>query len=71
MAGTLVQIRFIRAYKSYRVGDKITPNGTLRQYLVEQGYAEVVEGSSVDRQVKTAPGKRGGSKASSGGLFTR
>lgn len=65
MAGTLKQVKFKVAFKSYRVGDVITPNGTLRQWLVEQGYADIVEDSAkpvVDRQLKT-PMKR----AQSGG----
>jgi hypothetical protein len=43
MAGTLKKIRFKVAYGNYRVGDEITPNGALRDWLVRQGYAEIVE----------------------------
>lgn len=68
MAGTLKKVRFIRAFQSYRVGAEITPNGSLRQWLVENGYAEIVPESGstetakagkspVDRQLKV-PSKR-------------
>lgn len=43
MAGTLKKIRFTIAWQSYRVGDEITPNGTLRDWLVGNGYAQIVE----------------------------
>ena len=43
MSGTLKKVRFKRAFKNYRVGDEITPNGTLRDYLVNQQYADIVE----------------------------
>lgn len=46
MAGTLVKVRFTMAYRNYRVGDEITPNGTLRDWLVANGYAEVVKTSA-------------------------
>lgn len=70
MSGTLKKVRFKRAWQSYRVGDEITPNGTLRQWLVEHGYVDIVAGDGkagkapVNREVKTAPGRRaqGGGK---------
>jgi len=46
MAGTLKTIRFKIAWQTYRVGDEITPNGTLRDWLVSNGYAEVVDDAS-------------------------
>lgn len=42
MAGTLKQVRIIRAWKNYRVGETLVPNGTVRDYLVNGGYAEIV-----------------------------
>lgn len=42
MAGTLVKVRFKRPWQTYRVGEEITPNGTLRDFLVGRGYAEIV-----------------------------
>lgn len=42
MAGTLVPIRFKLAWQTYRVGDVITPNGTLRDWLIGNGYCEKV-----------------------------
>jgi hypothetical protein len=43
MAGTLKKVRFKVAWQNYRVGDEITPNGALRDWLVGQGYVEIVE----------------------------
>jgi hypothetical protein len=43
MAGTLKKVRFKVAWGNYRVGDEITPNGTLRDWLVGQGYADIVD----------------------------
>jgi len=43
MSGPLKKVRFIAAWQSYRVGDIIQPNGTLRQWLIGNGYAELVE----------------------------
>lgn len=43
MAGTLRKVRFKLAWQTYRVGDEITPNGTLRDWLVGNGYVEIVE----------------------------
>ena len=42
MAGTLQPVRFKLAWQNYRVGDVITPNGTLRDWLVGNGYVVVV-----------------------------
>lgn len=52
MAGTLKQVRIIRAWKNYRVGETLTPNGTVRDYLVNQGYAEIVEAETPARPAK-------------------
>lgn len=57
---TLKQVIFKRAFKTYRVGDTITPNGTLRDWLVDNGYADIVQDSAkpvVDRQLRV-PSKR-------------
>lgn len=43
MAGTLKSVRFKLAWGNYRVGQVITPNGTLRDFLVGNGYADVVD----------------------------
>jgi hypothetical protein len=43
MAGTLKKVRFKVAWGNYRVGDEITPNGTLRDLLVGQGYVDIIE----------------------------
>lgn len=57
---TLKQVKFKRAFKTYRVGAIITPNGTLRDWLVDNGYADIVQDSAkpvVDRQLRV-PSKR-------------
>lgn len=54
MAGTLKSVKFKRAHSVYRVGDVITPNGTLRDYLVGQGYADIVETESPARPARMA-----------------
>lgn len=43
MAGTLKKVRFKLAWQEYSVGDVITPNGTLRDWLVANGYVDVIE----------------------------
>lgn len=43
MAGTLKQVRFKLAWRNYRVGDVITPNGTLRDFLLGHGYVVVID----------------------------
>lgn len=43
MAGTLKKVRFKLAWQNYRVGDEITPNGTLRDFLVGSGFVDIVE----------------------------
>lgn len=41
--GTLKKVRFKLAWQNYRAGDVIEPPGTLRDWLVSRGYAEVLE----------------------------
>lgn len=43
MAGTLKKVRFKLAWQSYSVGDTITPNAMLRDWLVANGYADIVD----------------------------
>ena len=52
MAGTLKEIEFKRGFRNYRKGDRITPNGTLRDYLVFGGYADIVEAATPARPAK-------------------
>lgn len=42
MSGTLVQVEFVRSWQQYSVGDRITPNGTLRDWLVNNGYCRTI-----------------------------
>lgn len=42
MSGPIPKIRFIVAWQTYRVGDVIAPNGTLRDWLIGNGYCEKV-----------------------------
>lgn len=46
MAGTLKKVRFIRPWQNYRVGNEITPNGVLRDWLVGRGYVVIVNDNS-------------------------
>lgn len=39
----LKKVRFKLAWQNYRVGDVIQPSGTLRDWLVRNGYVEIVE----------------------------
>jgi hypothetical protein len=50
MAGTLKKVRFKSAWQGYRVGDEITPNGTLRDWLISNGYADLVDEPSPVRK---------------------
>lgn len=52
MAGTQVPVRFKRAWQNYRVGDQITPNGTLRDWLVAYGYVDIVEAETPGRPAR-------------------
>lgn len=56
MAGTLKQVRIVRAWKGYSVGALLTPNGTVRDYLVTQGYGEIV-GVADGIETPERPGK--------------
>lgn len=38
-----MKVRFKLAWRHYRVGDIIEPPGTLRQWLVQRGYVDVLE----------------------------
>ena len=64
MSGTLKKCRFKLAWKHYRVGEIIQPSGALRDWLVGNGYVEVIEepspvrASGVAREIKSAPAKR-------------
>lgn len=53
MSGTLVQVEFVRSWQQYRVGERITPNGTLRDWLIGNGYARVVD--EIERPARPAP----------------
>jgi hypothetical protein len=50
MAGNLKQFEFTVSWQTYRVGDRITPNASLRDWLVANGYGKIIE----------APGLLGG-----------
>ncbi len=38
-----IRVRFVLAWQSYRVGDVIYPPGTLREWLLGNGYVTVDE----------------------------
>ncbi len=66
MAGTLKPVRFKLAWQNYKVGDVIKPNGTQRDWLLANGYCELLP--------EKAPGVRNTAKAvaqAAGSLFTR
>lgn len=48
MSGTLKKCRFKVAWQNYRVGDVIEPNGTLRDWLVARGFAEVMDTGTLE-----------------------
>lgn len=50
MAGTLKKVRFKLAWQTYAVGEVIEPNGTLRDFLVGNGYAEIIDSEPVRAQ---------------------
>ena len=52
MAGTLKQVRITVACAYGDVGHEFTPNGTLRDWLVGNGFAEVIEAASPARPAK-------------------
>lgn len=66
MAGTLRPVRFKLSWQTYRVGDVITPNGTLRDWLIGNGYCELLPDKP--GRVKSAANVV---KEAAGGLFTR
>jgi hypothetical protein len=47
MSGANYPVRFKLAWQTYRVGDVITPNGLLRDWLMARGYVEKVEANTV------------------------
>jgi len=49
MAGTEKFVRFKLAWQDYRVGDVIQPSGTLRDWLVGNGYADVIDAGTVEK----------------------
>lgn len=61
------RVRVKLAWQTYSVGDEFTPNGTLRDWLVSNGYVDVIEDNQapVNRQQKVS------NKKQTGGLFAR
>lgn len=47
MAGTLKKCRFKVAWQNYRVGDVIEPSGVHRDWLVRNGFVEVLDTGTV------------------------
>jgi len=66
MAGTLKPVRFKLAWQNYKVGEVITPNGMLRDWLIHNGYCELLP--EKPRGVKD---KARAATQAVGGLFTR
>jgi hypothetical protein len=42
MAGTLKKVIFVRPWQDYVVGEVIEPNGTRRDWLISNGYCELL-----------------------------
>ena len=55
---TLTQVKFIRAWGAYCVGDVIKPNGVMRDFLVRTGIAEILQEPPVRRKARGRPRKR-------------
>jgi hypothetical protein len=65
MAGNNKPVRFILAWQTYSVGDVITPNGTHRDWLLDNGYVEPVD--SVDRRPARMSNRAAAKVAAAGG----
>lgn len=57
MAGTLKKVRIVVACAYGDVGREFTPNGTLRDWLLAQGYAVVVNGHDLNQRPAKLAGK--------------
>lgn len=66
MAGTLKPVRFKLSWQTYRVGDVITPPGVLRDWLIRNGYCELLP--EKPGRVRNAANVV---KEAAGGLFVR
>jgi hypothetical protein len=66
MPATLQRVRFKLAWQDYQVGDEITPNAAHRDWLIANGYCELLpeKGAGVRSKAKAAT-------EAVGGLFTR
>lgn len=51
MAGTRVPVRFKLAWQNFKVGDVFTPTGMQRDWLLANGYVELVT-SAAERPAK-------------------
>lgn len=72
MAGTQKKVRFILAWQNYKVGAEITPNGVLRDWLIANGYVELVDKPALLPEKKGAVTDKAKAAAQAkGGLFTR
>lgn len=54
MSKPLPRVRFKLAWQTYSVGDEITPNATLRDWLVGHGYVDVVSPVSPEPEARPA-----------------
>jgi hypothetical protein len=52
MSGTLKTVRFKVSWQTYRVGDEIVPHGLLRDWLMANGYVEIVADSGPVRPAR-------------------
>lgn len=63
MAGNLKKVRFKKAWQAYRVGDIIEPTGTTRDWLIANGYVEVVNTGTVAAPLTRGRGRDGEKRA--------
>lgn len=42
MFDTLPELEFVLAWQRYRVGDRVRPPASLRDWLIDNGYARIV-----------------------------
>lgn len=59
---TEIPIRFIKAWRLYRVGDVIRPVGALRQWLIQAGFCERVEEQADTVEKAVAPKRENAAK---------
>ena len=52
------EVEFVMAWNTYSVGQRITPPGTLRQFLIEHGFAKPVAPAKAARRKMMDAGRQ-------------